>query len=402
MAAPFERTSVPGVYRRGRRYVVMFRDETGRQRKRSAATMAEARTLKAALVADVARGEFVEESRLRFDEYARDWIAGYQGRTTRGIRLRTIEEYRRDLEREAIPYFGRMRLAEIHPRHVKAFAAAIAGRGRAAGTVRNAITPLRALFATAVEEGLVRSNPCTGLRIGGRRAPEADGHTQARALSEDELAALLAETPTEWRLLVEFLGQTGLRISELVALRWSDLDLEARRVHVRRAIVDGVADVPKSAYGIRDVPISRPMAVALLEHRLRSPRSADADPVFTSAAGAQLDPRNLLRRIVKPAAVRAGVPWAGLHTLRHTCASMLFRRGWNAKQVQMMLGHHSPAFTLSTYVHLIPDDLPEPDFAGRAVAAEQRGADLPAPRGPDPAPTGSRSRRGRPRARPAR
>ena len=111
-------------------YVVMFRDETGRQRKRSAATMAEARTLKAALVADVARGEFVEESRLRFDEYARDWIAGYQGRTTRGIRLRTIEEYRRDLEREAIPYFGRMRLAEIHPRHVKAFAAAIAGMGQ--------------------------------------------------------------------------------------------------------------------------------------------------------------------------------------------------------------------------------------------------------------------------------
>lgn len=66
---------------------------------------------------------------------------------------------------------------------------------------------------------------------------------------------------------------------------------------------------------------------------------------------------------MKPAAERAGVPWAGVHTLRHTCASILFRSGWNAKQVQVVLGHHSPAFTLSTYVHLIPDDLPEPRFA---------------------------------------
>ena len=68
-------------------------------------------------------------------------------------------------------------------------------------------------------------------------------------------------------------------------------------------------------------------------------------------------------RVIKPAAVSAGVPWASVHTLRHTCASRLFKAGWNAKQVQMMLGHHSPAFTLSTYVHLIPDDLPEPEFA---------------------------------------
>ena len=51
-----------------------------------------------------------------------------------------------------------------------------------------------------------------------------------------------------------------------------------------------------------------------------------------------------------------------MKTLRHTCASILFRRGYNAKQVQVWLGHHSAAFTLGTYVHLLPDDLPEPDF----------------------------------------
>jgi hypothetical protein len=83
--------------------------------------------------------------------------------------------------------------------------------------------------------------------------------------------------------------------------------------------------------------------------------------VFPSQAGTVLDAGNLMSRVLKPAARRAGVPWVGFHTFRHTCATMLFRRGLNAKQVQLWLGHHSPAFTLETYVHLIPDDLPDAD-----------------------------------------
>ena len=97
--------------------------------------------------------------------------------------------------------------------------------------------------------------------------------------------------------------------------------------------------------------------------------------MFPTGRGTPLNPSNVLGRVVKPAAKRAGVGWAGLHTLRHTCASMLFRSGWNAKQVQMVLGHHSPAFTLATYVHLVPDDLPEPNFReGPPEVGAPRGA----------------------------
>jgi Phage integrase family len=66
--------------------------------------------------------------------------------------------------------------------------------------------------------------------------------------------------------------------------------------------------------------------------------------------------------VLKPAAADAGVAWAHFHTCRHTCATMLFRNGLNAKQVQIWLGHHSPAFTLATYVHLMDHDLPDPGF----------------------------------------
>lgn len=64
----------------------------------------------------------------------------------------------------------------------------------------------------------------------------------------------------------------------------------------------------------------------------------------------------------KPAARAAGVDWAGFHTLRHTCATELFRRGLNPKQVQVWLGHHSPAFTLATYVHILSEELPASPF----------------------------------------
>src|SRR5580693_3953722 len=91
------KTSSPGIYKRGSRYVVIFRDPHGRQRKRSARTLAEARDLKATLTADVRRGEYRTLSKVTFAEYAAEWITSYQGRTSRGIRPETLADYRRDL-----------------------------------------------------------------------------------------------------------------------------------------------------------------------------------------------------------------------------------------------------------------------------------------------------------------
>ncbi len=88
-----------------------------------------------------------------------------------------------------------------------------------------------------------------------------------------------------------------------------------------------------------------------------------------------------MSRVLKPAAVEAGIgrwimlegkrraeTWVGFHTFRHTCATMLFRHGWNAVQVQKFLGHADPGFTLRTYVHLLPEDLPEPAFMEAVTA----------------------------------
>lgn len=82
--------------------------------------------------------------------------------------------------------------------------------------------------------------------------------------------------------------------------------------------------------------------------------------VFPSQAGTPLDPDNRRSRILKPAAEEAGVAWAGWHSLRHTFASLQLARGTNVLQLSRALGHHSPAFTLERYCHLLPGGEAEP------------------------------------------
>ncbi len=119
----------------------------------------------------------------RFGEYARDWVAGYQGRTSHGLRESTRSMYRGMLEQRVIPYFDgmvRLRLAEIEPRDVKAFVRWMVeqddprnpGRRLAKSTVRQHVAVLRAMLGDATEEGLIRSNPAAGVRIA---VPEGDG-----------------------------------------------------------------------------------------------------------------------------------------------------------------------------------------------------------------------------------
>jgi integrase len=157
------------------------------------------------------------------------------------------------------------------------------------------------------------------VRIASTRAMP-DEEERARALTEDELRRLLDEVPERWRLLVELLAHTGLRIGEAVALQWGDIDLGQRRLRVRRRIYRGSMAAPKSAYGRREVPLSPGLAQSLWQARKDARAGRDGDPVFASQTGGYLDPGNLFGRVLKPSARRAGVPWAGFHTLRHTCA----------------------------------------------------------------------------------
>lgn len=286
-----------------------------------------------------------------------------------------------------------MRLTEIQPTDLKAFVAKMAERGISKNTVRLGVAPVRALLATAVEEGLLRSNPAIGVRLfvepistRGELRPDED----VKALTEEELARFLGVLEADdrwryWRLFFEFLAQSGLRVGEAIELRWKDIDLGERTLEIRRRFYRDRIDRPKSRYGRRRIRLSDATARALWRVRMEA-RAGDDELVFTTERGGRIVPSNLMSRVLKPAAVKAGLgqmvgtppraeSWVGFHTFRHTCATMLFRRGSNAVQVQRWLGHHKPSFTLDTYIHLLEDDLPDPTFFDelRPAVAEMLG-----------------------------
>lgn len=123
----------------------------------------------------------------------------------------------------------------------------------------------------------------------------------------------------KWRPLFELLASTGLRISEAIGLRWSDLLIDAETPHlqVRRAIVKGAIVAPKSRHGARLIALTPEVATTLRAYRPRG--AADDAFVFPGRDGAVADQGSLRRRVLVIAAERAGLTGVGFHTLRHTC-----------------------------------------------------------------------------------
>lgn len=402
MAAPMVKTRTPGIYKRGSRYAVLYRDADGRQRQESARTLDEARRIKAGRCAAVAAGEFHPASRVRLADYAREWIERYQGRGRRGFRENTRADYRRDLERYILPYLDgklRRRVEQVTPRDVAnligwlcddqaqgrrvaeerraklAEGAGVAGHTLTTpiepvylsdGSVLRILSPLRACMGSAVAEGLIRHNPTTGVALPARDEQRAiddgdDTEREVKSLSTDELAAFLTVCPPRWQPFFRLLAATGLRISEAIALRWRDLVLDGSSPHVRvrRAHVRGTFGPPKSKHGRRSVPIDHALVQELRRLRAATEWPGADDLAFPALNGEPLRQENVRRRVLDPTAGEAGVPRIGFHTFRHTCATRLFAEGRNAVQVQRWLGHASPAFTLSVYVHLLDGDLGE-------------------------------------------
>lgn len=370
--AKLEKTRHSGIYRRGDRYAIVYRDAAGRQHKEAARTLDDARALKRRRES----GETNAAGRLAFAEYALEWIDRHPCRES------TRHDYRTCLERWIIPFLGeKRRLADVSPLLANQLVAHLrAAEGRsgplADSTVQTILKPLRACMAQAKAEGLVQHNPTQGLRVPKRETIDDEDEEVVRALSPVQLAAFLELVPARHRLTFRFLAATGMRISELTAVQWRHLELDGSSPHVRvrRAYVRGRIEPPKTRHGRREVPLSPSLVDELRAWHKATEWPRPEDLVFPGMTGEPINYANLRHRVLVPTAQEAGVPWMGFHTFRHTCASMLFDQGRNAKQVQRWLGHHSASFTLDTYVHLLsaeldqPLELPQPP-SGAAISA---------------------------------
>jgi integrase len=381
--ATLEKTKTPGVYKKGSRYVATWRHR-GKQCKSSHRTYAEAREAKKQRSA----GDTRPTKRIRFGEYLPNWIETYAGRTARGFSESTRPEYRRPIEKHVEPLWGSWWLGDVEPQDVRNLFGAMRLAGCTTSEIKKTKAALSALFATAVDDGLINSNPVAGVRIpAALEDEEPDEEETGKAITRAELAILLAQIPDEWRLFFAFLAHTGLRISEAIGLRWEHVELggDEPQIKVREQLYKGKRKKLKSKAGKREVPLSPGMVEQLLALRRDTYRGAKS-PVFCTKAETELTPSNVYARVLAPAAIAVGLyvevdvdgeeeprkrSTVSFHTFRHTCASLLFAQGRNVKQVQEWLGHADPGFTLRTYVHLMDEGVGSADFMDAAVAVEE-------------------------------
>lgn len=364
------KTKTPGVYKRvdGEGNIVGYVaviEVAGKQRKRSARTYDAARRIKRESDTDRDRGELQEPTAIGFLAFLDEWVERYRGQGRRGFRENTRDEYRRLIAKYARPYFSsKLKLVDVTTFQLARFVDWLAdpdeqGKRLTDATVANIVIPLRAALRTANREGLIRHNPSQGLALPHREDIEEDeDEDEIKVFSREQLAAVLAMAPEQYKLLFEVLATTGLRISEGIALQrlHFQIDSSTPEVCVRRALVRGRIERPKTKYGKREVRLPDSLVYRLRAHFAAQEDQDSTALVFTNRDGNVLEYSNLLRRHLKPLVEEVNAAWAGFHTFRHTFASLHLSRGTNLLQLSRALGHHSAAFTLSRYTHLLPGD----------------------------------------------
>jgi integrase len=279
------------------------------------------------------------------------------------------------------PAMGSRHVGEVSTADVEALARTMLRRGLAPKSVRNVITFLHSVFGLAVDRGWCVSNPVT--RAARPRRRGSGGSADLQFLTVAELEAVIAAIPNEvvrrapaptrrcrrgpapppppdvlgpvLRVLILAAAVTGLRQSELLGIRWRDIDVTASRVRVRNAFVRGEhSSEGKSDLSTRrSVPMADWLAKELAASRERTAFSHDDDLVFAHPQlGRPLDPSKVTKRF-KAACRHAGVREIRFHDLRHTFATSLAASGAPLRAIQEFLGH-ADLKTTQIYAHYAP------------------------------------------------
>jgi integrase len=300
-----------------------------------------------------------------FAEYAEQWLC-----SVAAVRCQasSVEQYRHRLTMRVLPHIGALPLSAITRERVKGLVADIVklgnlkseGRPSSPRTVQGAMQTVVAILSSAVEDGIIPSNPA--LRWGRVVRQDQQQVEEIEVFTPDELTRLLATTEAQYPDHYPFilcLARTGMRLGEAMALQWRDIDWTSRVILVRRSIRRGTTKVPKNGKS-RRVDMSQQLAAVLQGWKSLQEANAVVDgtampeSVFPSMLGSTAAADGFRQHVWAAILRAAELRYRKPHTLRHAFASILLETGEPITYVQRQLGHHSPAFTLEVYGHLVP------------------------------------------------
>jgi len=285
-----------------------------------------------------------------------NWLDG--ARPT--IRPGTWRRYEELTRLYLIPGLGRVRLVALGPHHVAKLYRDLLASGMTPATTHYVHRTLRRALGQAERWKLVTPNAAAVV------TPPRPESREMRTLTAEQVRRLLDAAPDRDRPLYLLAVSTGMRLGELLALRWADVDLDSRSLRVVATLrhLSGEAATfapPKTARSRRRVELSASVVASLSAHKVATIEERwragqlwqDHDLVFPNLLGRPRGPSNVSREL-HPLLERAGLPRIRFHDLRHTAATLMLGRGVHPKLVSDMLGHASVGITLDTYSHSLP------------------------------------------------
>ncbi len=334
---------------------------TGERKRRTGRGFASKKEAETALrrgLTDLESGANVDRTVMTVAEFLNgDWLSAHRQQ----IRPNTLDAYRSAIQRHIVPHIGAIRLQQLSPRDVNRLYALLAERGSQTGgplapkTVRNTHVVLLRALADAVRWELIRRNPAAAASPPSAarrpRVPEPWRPHEVRTFLESVVG-------DEWEALWVLAATTGMRRSEILGLRWSDVNLTRARLSVVQTVVPvgGTPEVgaPKTKRSARQVHLDTTATAGLRARRRRLPVDLpDEALVFARSDGSPLRPGTVTNRFQR-LRQRADLRHIRFHDLRHTWATLALEAGINPKVVSEQLGHANISITLDTYSHVIP------------------------------------------------
>jgi integrase len=328
---------------------VRWRNEEGKQRKKSFLRKVDADRFRAEVEHALATSAYVDPhaGKMSFREYAEKWRAAMPHRPNTELNTKSR------LDKHLYPVIGHRPLSGVRVSEVQAL---VTGLDLAPGSVRPVYGTLRAIFAAAVRDRIIGRTPCDRIKL-----PELPREL-ITPMTVDEVQALIVVVPLRYRALVEVGAGTGLRQGELFGLWPDDFDLDAGQVTVDRqvqTIHKGGRTVEvcplKNRSSYRTVPVGSWVVEAVKRHLKEYP-AGGKQFIFRDGSGQPLCRQTFSDQVWRPARTAVGLTDVGMHDLRHFYASALIRAGLSVKAVSSRLGHSNAAMTLNVYSHLWPDD----------------------------------------------
>lgn len=335
--------------------ITIGRDESGKQKRKTVygRTQSEVRKKLDELKKTMSSTDLTSED-VTLETYLSRWLE----EKARQVKPRTIESYRYTVERYINAKLGREKLNKLTPLKIQAAIGEI-GDEVSANTSNYCLSVLVMALNQAVRWRLLASNPANSV-------DKASVERAERILwTTEQIGAFLARAEPHSLYPLFYLAITsGLRIGELLALTWDDL--QGNRLHVRRNLTkqDGklTLDSTKTSKGRRIVTLAKDTLDVLADHKTKqaSQQAKLGDSwqhsghMFTTTIGTFLDYRNVLR-VWHNLQEDAGVERVGLHNARYLHVSLLVRKGFDPKTIADRVGHTNAAFTLRVYAHLFEE-----------------------------------------------